>query len=92
LKDNPVEPKTSADPGLFEEVEDYALELGASSVGYTKTPAHWVFQNKAVAFENAIVLSMEMDKDGIGTVPNEACEKNGHGDLPESGPGSQQDF
>lgn len=75
IKDNPSAPKTLANASLFREIESYALKLGASSIGYTKVPPRWVFQNKAIAFENAIVLSMEMDKDGIDTAPSIACEK-----------------
>ena len=74
IKDNLPAPKTQADATLFQEVEAYALKLGASSVGYTRVPGRWVFQNKAIAFENAIVLSMEMDKERIDTAPSIACE------------------
>ena len=31
-------------------------------IGYTKLPRPWIFQDKAVLYENAIVLTMEMDK------------------------------
>jgi hypothetical protein len=63
LKDNPTQPNRQIDPKLLEELEAYVLRLGASTVGYTKTPGRWVFQNKAILYQNAIVLSMEMDKD-----------------------------
>lgn len=75
LKDNPSSPKTQADTDLFQEIESFAKNLGATSIGYTKVPPRWVFQNKAVSYENAIVLSMEMDKDRIDTAPSIACEK-----------------
>lgn len=75
LKDNPAAPKKLADTGLFSEMETYALKLGASSIGYTQVPARWVFRNKAVQYENAIMLSMEMDKVRIGTAPSIACIK-----------------
>jgi epoxyqueuosine reductase len=74
VKDNPAVPKTRADPTFLKEIEAYALGLGASSVGYTKVPARWVFRNKAIAFDNAIVLTMEMDRDGFDTAPSMACE------------------
>jgi epoxyqueuosine reductase len=75
VRNNPSAPKKQGDADLFQEIEAYALKLGASSIGYTKVPARWVFQNKAIAYENAIVLSMEMDKAGIDTAPSIACEK-----------------
>ena len=74
LKDNPLTPETQAKTELFQEIEAYTLKLGASSIGYTKVPSRWVFQNKAIAFDNAIILSMEMDKDRIDTAPSIACE------------------
>ena len=75
LKENDSSPKTSASTELFEEIERFAIQLGASSVGYTKVPNQWVFQNKAITYENAIVLSMEMDKVGIDSAPSPACMK-----------------
>ncbi len=75
LKDNPAAPKKFADDGLFSEIETRTLELGASSIGYTQVPSQWVFQNKAILYNNAIVLSMEMDKAGIDTAPSIACQK-----------------
>jgi epoxyqueuosine reductase len=73
LQDNPTQPKRQTDQGLLEELEAYVLQLGASSVGYTKVPRRWVFQNKAILYQNAIMLSMEMDKEGIDTAPSLAC-------------------
>ncbi|MCJ7717923.1 MAG: hypothetical protein MUO54_15585 [Anaerolineales bacterium] len=75
LDDNPVQPKTTADEGLISKIEELAIELGVSSIGYARLPSRWIFQNKAVIYENAIVLSMEMDKDGIDSAPSIACMK-----------------
>ena len=75
LINNPKDPNKLADNSLFLEIETSARKWGASSVGYTKVPARWVFQNKAILYENAIVLSMEMDKTGINTAPSIACQK-----------------
>jgi ferredoxin len=73
LVDNPLQPKTTAKEDLFPEIEEYVRALGASSIGYTRLPARWVFQDKAVLYQNAIVLTMEMDKDGIDSAPSVAC-------------------
>jgi len=75
LEDNPSTPDTKATPELIKELESEALNLGASSIGYTKLPTRWVFQDKAVVYDNAIVLSMEMDKEGIDSAPSIACMK-----------------
>ena len=73
LDDNPAQPKTEADQDLIAEVEAEAFRLGAASIGYTRLPRRWVFQDKAVLYDNAIVVSMEMDEDGINSAPSVAC-------------------
>ena len=73
LDENPVEPKTEASQELIEELEVEAFQLGAASIGYTRLPRRWVFQDKAVMYDNAIVVSMEMDADGINCAPSVAC-------------------
>ena len=75
LEENPAHPKTHGDRALFEEIEARAIKLGASSVGYTRVPPQWVFQKKAIAFDNAIMLTMEMDKGGIDSAPSIDCMK-----------------
>lgn len=75
LKENPTNPKTRAEGGFIQEIESFVLGAGASSIGYTRLPARWVFQKKAISYGNAILLSMEMDKDGIDSAPSLACER-----------------
>jgi Pyruvate/2-oxoacid:ferredoxin oxidoreductase delta subunit len=75
IEDNPSPPNHLGTPEVFKELENLAIQSGASSVGYTKVPSRWVFQNKAIAYGNAIVLSMEMDEDGISSAPSLACMK-----------------
>lgn len=73
LEDNPPDPISNAEPSFIEELEQDILKLGASSVGYTKVPPRWVFQEKAIAYDNAIVFAMEMDKDRIDSAPSIPC-------------------
>jgi Pyruvate/2-oxoacid:ferredoxin oxidoreductase delta subunit len=73
LDQNPAEPRIKAAPALFEELEAEAFRLGAASIGYTRLPRRWVFQDKAVLFGNVIVVSMEMDAEGINSAPSLAC-------------------
>ena len=75
LDENPSDPKTKADQDLFREIEELALELGATSIGYTRLPNRWIFKDKAVVYKNAIILTMEMDKEGIESAPSIACMK-----------------
>jgi epoxyqueuosine reductase len=75
LSKNPSRPGIEAPPDLLSDLESYLLSLGASSVGYTRVPERWIFQNKAILHTNAIVLTMEMDKPRIDTAPSrEALE------------------
>jgi len=73
LDENPPQPKTKAGQKMIAELEAEALRLGASSIGYTKLPRRWVFQDKAVLYDNAVVVSLEMDGDGINSAPSVAC-------------------
>lgn len=66
---NPVRPKTWISPEALSALEQYAHSLGVAAVGYTRLPHHLIFRDKAVLFDNAIVLVMEMDKDKIETAP-----------------------
>jgi len=75
LADNPVNPKIHGEPALIEEIKALSTKNGASSIGFTKVVAGWVFQNKAIAFDNAIVFAMEMDKKRMDTAPSMSCMK-----------------
>ncbi|MHA1345720.1 MAG: 4Fe-4S dicluster domain-containing protein [Candidatus Heimdallarchaeaceae archaeon] len=52
------------------ELETYIRSLNISGIGYTTVPQEFIFANKAVAFENAIVLTMNMDNKKISTAPS----------------------
>ncbi|MFX0209290.1 MAG: [Fe-S]-binding protein, partial [Candidatus Hodarchaeota archaeon] len=52
------------------EFEEYTKSLNISSIGYTKLPRKLIFKSKAVLHENAIVLSMKMDKEKIEKAPS----------------------
>ncbi len=70
IDQNPDVPITSITDKLLHEFEKYAKSLKISSVGYTKLPRKLIFRNKAVLHDNAIVLSMEMDKEKIEQAPS----------------------
>ena len=71
LSNNPSQPKTEAPAELIDDLEAYLLDMGASSVGYTRVPEHWVFRDKAILHNNAVVMTMEMDKPRIDTAPSQ---------------------
>ena len=74
LKENPDQPKTKIDDQLLRELEEFVISLGACSIGYTRLPAQWVFQNKAALHPNVIVLTMKMDRERINTSPSPEAE------------------
>ncbi|MCO6041399.1 4Fe-4S dicluster domain-containing protein [Thermococcus alcaliphilus] len=69
VRKNPGNGKKTAPPEFFEELESYAKSLGVLKVGYTKLTPELVFSNRAVLFENAIVLIGEMRKGEIAKAP-----------------------
>jgi len=69
LDQNPDNPKTVIDEQLRHQLEEYATSMGIGAIGYTKLPPHLIFQNKAVLYNNAIVLAWEMDKEKIEIAP-----------------------
>jgi Pyruvate/2-oxoacid:ferredoxin oxidoreductase delta subunit len=73
LGKNTGAPKKEIPPETVAELKAYLLDLGASSVGFTRVPEKWVFQNKGILHTNAVVLTMEMDKVRIGTAPSQGA-------------------
>ena len=69
VRRNPLRGKKRAPPQFFEELEVYSKSLGVSKVGYTKLTLELAFSNKAMLFENAIVLIGEMRKGEISKAP-----------------------
>jgi epoxyqueuosine reductase len=67
---NPAQPRTHISETMLSELQTFARLRGVADIGYTKLPRNLVFQNKAVLHDNAIVLTMEMDKSKIDTSPS----------------------
>lgn len=76
LNQNPKEPKTSLPEIELKELENYAFSLNICSIGYTKVPEKLIFQNKAIIYNNAIVLAMKMDNKKINKAPSKTTIKN----------------
>ncbi|MHA2295014.1 MAG: 4Fe-4S dicluster domain-containing protein [Candidatus Hodarchaeales archaeon] len=68
---NPEQPRNLVDDHLLEEMVNFARDLGVGVMGYTKLPRELIFRDKAVMFDNAIVLAMEMDSEKIALAPSE---------------------
>lgn len=52
------------------ELENHCRNLGIGAIGYAKVPRKYIFQHKAVRYDNAIVLAMEMDKETLKSAPS----------------------
>jgi len=77
LKYNPENPRIEAETEFFDEFENYAYSIGINNIGYVKVPSELIFQDKAILYENTMVLIMEMDKEAIDAAPSEATQEMG---------------
>ena len=76
LKKNPKNPKKQFEKKDLEELEEFVKTVNVSGMGFTKVPRKLIFETKAVVYENAIVLAMNMDNDLISTAPSKKSLKN----------------
>lgn len=74
LDRNPENPKTRVDDKFLGELESYAKTLGIGAIGYTKLPRNLIFRELAVLYDNAIVLTMEMNAKKIARAPSQETE------------------
>ena len=70
IEDNPPSPKVFIDKDTLSHFETLAKTLGIVSIGFVKLPRHLVFKDRAVLHDNAIVLTLEMDKDLMELAPS----------------------
>jgi Pyruvate/2-oxoacid:ferredoxin oxidoreductase delta subunit len=63
-------PKTEISRDELMELETDCRNLGIGAIGYAKVPRKYIFQHKAIRYENAIVLAMEMDKEKLELAPS----------------------
>jgi len=70
LDRNPTNGKKQIDAKTLEDLAGFAKSVGADEIGFTPVPREWVFQDTAIAYTQAIVLVMEMDKARMDLAPN----------------------
>lgn len=70
INQNSKNPISNMEINSIDKLRAFCLSLGVLSVGFTKLPHNLIFKDKAVLFDNAIVLSMEMDRDRIKLAPH----------------------
>ena len=70
LEKNPTPGKKQIDAQTLDDLREFARSVGADEIGYCTVPEEWVFKDTAIRYTQAIVLSMEMDKDRMDLAPN----------------------
>ena len=55
--------------------EEYVKKLGCSGIGYTKVPREFIFSNKVILYGNAIVLTIDMEKEKMKKAPSISTSK-----------------
>lgn len=72
---NPVKPEVIADDEFIKEFEDYAHSIGIKAIGYAQLTPELLIKDKFIQYSNAIVLTMEMSKELIGTAPGDETQE-----------------
>jgi ferredoxin len=70
LKNNHADPTPEISPQQLKDFELKAKEYGVKAIAYTKIPPELIFQQRAINYDNAIVLIMEMDRSKIAKAPS----------------------
>ncbi len=70
IRKNPYAGERTIDPETLKGLEEYAKGLGISEIGYTKVNPRYIFKNFRILFKNAIVFTIEMDKEKIKQAPS----------------------
>lgn len=70
IRDNPYLGNKTIDPETLKELEEFAYDLGISDIGYTEVNPRYIFKGFRVLFKNAIVFTIEMDRDKIKQAPS----------------------
>jgi epoxyqueuosine reductase len=70
LDKNPSMPKSTISPEVLQAFESHAKSLGIGAIGYASLPRQLIFKDRAVLYENVIVLLKEMDQSKIAKAPS----------------------
>lgn len=82
---NPMNPITKTTEKFIAELIEYAKSIGALELGFTKVEPEYIFKNSTILYENAIVVTMEMDKAAIGKAPSKITGHEVHRTYNELG-------
>ncbi len=70
IRDNPYSGKKTMDPQSLAELEAHAKSLGVAEIGYTIVNPRHIFRGFRILFPNAMVFTIEMDRDKIRQAPS----------------------
>jgi epoxyqueuosine reductase len=70
IRQNPYSGKKMIDPQTLAEVEAYAKSLGIAEIGYTVVNPRYIFRGFRILFPNAMVFTIEMNRDKIRQAPS----------------------
>lgn len=70
IKHNPYTGNREIDPDTLQALESYAKDLGISEIGYTQVNRRYIFKDFKILYKNAMVFTIEMDKDKIKLAPS----------------------
>lgn len=70
ISKNTQKPKDTIDDTFLQKLKEFCKDQGIVNIGFTKLPRKLIFKDKAVLYDNAIVLVMEMDKESIAKAPH----------------------
>ncbi|MEM8651452.1 MAG: [Fe-S]-binding protein [Pseudomonadota bacterium] len=73
LETNPKIGKKTIEKGVLDELEAYAFALGVSQIGYTKVNPDFIFKDFEILYDNAMVITMEMEQEAMKTAPSDAA-------------------
>ena len=73
LKDNPKQGTKKIDTETLQQLQDYAIELGISQIGFTKVNPDYIFKNFEILYPNAMILTMNMEKNAMKHTPSTAA-------------------
>jgi Pyruvate/2-oxoacid:ferredoxin oxidoreductase delta subunit len=69
IKKNKTSDKTIINSKYINKLEDYAISIGCRQIGYAKVENWMIFKGKSVLFSNAIVVTIDMNKEAISAAP-----------------------
>ena len=70
VRNNPYTGKKNIDVETLKELEAYAHSLGVTDIGYTRVNPRYIFKGFRLLFPNAMVFTMQMDRDKIKQAPS----------------------